>query len=92
MTPEEREAKAVGLEVPTKRPPKGTDTKKRRHFRVENVDLGDGHPVTVWFIAGPTGVEVRRVGSRRRWFVPIREAARRLGIVGQVRDANRGST
>ena len=70
---------------------KGTRTKRRRHIRVPQVDLGDGNRVDVWLVLDPKGITVRRVGSRRAWWVPIGEAAGLLARRGQVRACNEGA-
>ena len=66
-------------------PRRGKRTKSTaRHFRVGNVNLGDGKLVIVKLTIDRAGVLVRKVGSRRKWFVSMHEAAGMLARRGQA--------
>jgi hypothetical protein len=66
-------------------------TKKRRkpakRFLVDGVDLGDGEPQRCWFVidGDGSGVTVYGYRRRRRWWLPLRDAASVIAVKAQVR-------
>jgi len=58
---------------------------RSRRFRLDRADLGDGKPVRAWIVIDAAGVTVYKFGSRRKWWVPIAEAATLLSRRGQLR-------
>ena len=75
---------------PPPRPSADRSNRKKtrdRHFVVSGVDLGNGDRVVVRVVVGVGGVSVRKRGSRRVWWLPLRDAARAIAVVAQRRMA-----
>jgi len=74
-----------------KRPPaprRGPRGPNRRHLFVRDVELGNGERVTVRLSFDRAGVSVHVFRSKkRRWYVPLAEAAGLLARRGQIRMA-----
>lgn len=64
---------------------RGERTKHARYFRLEDVDLGNGERVPVMLKIDGDGFEVRRVGSWRRFSLPLLEGVELLARRAQVR-------
>ena len=74
-----------------RRPPtprRGPRGRNRRHLFVRDVDLGNGQRVTIHLSFDQAGVSIHVFRSKkRRWYVPLAEAAGLLARRGQLREA-----
>lgn len=62
---------------------------RARRFVVAGVNLGDGDLRKVWVVIDEEGMTIRAFRGRKRWWVPLSEAASIVAVRAQRNAASR---